>query len=431
MVSNGHPSQATLRRLACKSNYAPVPLTDPELQEIRPLTDVEERLAQKFGMASPEDIDSVAVLQEARRHSKLPRRQFRSALLTFLRKVSTSASDDDDEKKLHRLYHLRLKDASNPRQLSSVRCESPTLTRGAQFHIDASRFWAVLIGIDAYDSNPLHGCVPDALLMKKLLLENIGVPEHRIQCLLGTRKPSHGDPLTPSRANIVNMLHSLINNPEIEWGDNIIIYYAGHGSSYHCSEHFSTSLESQCSSSNDICPIEALCPIDRDTIDADGRPIPDISDRELNALFSQISRAKGHKITFIADCCHAGGMSRDPDPEAGLRFTRATLRSNVDDMLRAADEILPHHRSVLSKNWFPDMSSHVVLAACRDYQYAKETLEKDGYGGVFTKTLVSVLKSNNWEEMTYVGLAERLNRDYFQTPVVAGDHKYEHLWYQA
>ncbi|KAK0437252.1 uncharacterized protein EV420DRAFT_1223681, partial [Desarmillaria tabescens] len=164
----------------------------------------------------------------------------------------------------------------------------------------ASHFWAILIGIDAYASNPLHGCVSDTLSMKKLLLENVGVPEHRIQCLLGARKPPHGDPLTPSHANIVKLLHSLFDNPEIERGNNII-YYTGHSSSYHCSEHFSTPLESKCSSS-DACPIEALCPIDHDTIDADGHPIPDISDRELNSLFTKISHVKGHKITFITDC---------------------------------------------------------------------------------------------------------------------------------
>ncbi|KAK0476572.1 peptidase C14, caspase domain-containing protein, partial [Armillaria luteobubalina] len=181
----------------------------------------------------------------------------------------------------------------------------------------ASRFWAVLIGIDAYESNPLHGCVSDALSMKRLLI-HIGMPEYRIQYLLGSRNTSRNDPLTPSHANIVNMLYSLVDNPDIERGDNIIIYYAGHGSSYHCSDHFTSALGFKCRNS-DVCPIEALCPIDRDTTDAYGRPIPDLSDRELNALFTEISLSKGHKITFFADCCHASGMSRDPDPETGLR----------------------------------------------------------------------------------------------------------------
>ncbi|PBK72055.1 hypothetical protein ARMSODRAFT_972748 [Armillaria solidipes] len=369
-------------------------------------------------MTSSQGIDSVAVLQEARRRRKLPWGRFHSILLAFLRKVSESVSNGDDVKELHRLYHLRLKDASNPRWLS-VPLESPTLVRSAPYPVDASRFWAVLIGIDAYESNPLHGCVSDALSMKKFIID-IGTPEHRIHYLLGSRKPYPDDPLTPSRANIVNMLHSLIDSPEIERGDNIIIYYAGHGSSYHCSDHFSTALEFKCRNS-DVCPIEALCPIDRDMIDIHGRPIPDISDRELNALFTEISRTKGHKITFFADCCHASGISRDPDLETGLRFTRATHRSSVNDMLRAADERLPRYRSVLSKNWEPDMGSHVILAACRDYQYAKETLGKDGYGGVFTRTLVSVLMSGDWKtETTYVELSEHLNQSYVEIRAVTG-----------
>ncbi|KAK0209635.1 hypothetical protein IW262DRAFT_1416396 [Armillaria fumosa] len=254
------------------------------------------------------------------------------------------------------------------------------------------------------------------------LLIHIGMPEHRIQFLLGSRNTSRSDPLTPSRANIVNILHSLVDNPDIERGDNIIVYYAGHGSSYHCSDHFSTALGFKCRN-GDVCPIEAC---------AYGWPIPDISDRELNVLFTEISLSKRHKITFFADCCHASGMSRDPDPETGLRFTRATHRSDINDMLRATDERLPHSRSVLSKNWEPDMSSQVILAACRDYQYAKETFGKEGYGGVFTQTLFSVLMSGSWKkETTYVELSERLNQSHFQTPVVAGDHKYERLWYQT
>ncbi|KAK0191760.1 hypothetical protein F5146DRAFT_929391, partial [Armillaria mellea] len=151
----------------------------------------------------------------------------------------------------------------------------------------ASRFWAVLIGIDAYDSNPLQGCVPDALSIKKILID-IGMQEHHIQCLLGSQNLPHSDPLTPSHANIVNILYSIINNTEIKQGDNIIIYYTGHGLSYHCSDHFSTTLGFKCENSN-ACPIEALCPIDHDTIDAYECPVLDISDQELNALFTEIS----------------------------------------------------------------------------------------------------------------------------------------------
>ncbi|KAK0476580.1 hypothetical protein EDD18DRAFT_1058109, partial [Armillaria luteobubalina] len=157
----------------------------------------------------------------------------------------------------------------------------------------ALRFWAVLIGIDAYPSNPLQGCVSDALKMKRLLMENFKVPENRIQCLLGSTDFTPGSSIIPSRANIVNVLYSLIDNDEIQRGDNIIIYYAGHGSRYNYSLQWPPRS----------WPIEAMCPIDRDNIDPDnGCWIPDISDRELNAIFTQISCAKGHKITLFTDC---------------------------------------------------------------------------------------------------------------------------------
>ncbi|KAK0209637.1 hypothetical protein IW262DRAFT_1528429, partial [Armillaria fumosa] len=163
----------------------------------------------------------------------------------------------------------------------------------------ASRFWAVLIGIDAYKSSPLEGCVSDASLMKKFLIDDLGVQREQIQYLLGSHDLTPDDPLTPSHANIVNTLCSLIHNDEIQLGDNIIIYYAGHGSSYQCSLNHSLTRPN-CGTY--LCPIEALCPIDRDTLDSHGRCVPDISDQELNALFTEISRIKGHKITFIADC---------------------------------------------------------------------------------------------------------------------------------
>ncbi|SJL17249.1 uncharacterized protein ARMOST_20795 [Armillaria ostoyae] len=389
----------------------------PDLLELQRLEEMERRLAQKFGMVAHEGINSAAVLREARRRAKSPWRRLCCPALPFLQTFNLLASSNDDIKQLKRLCDLH-------RNLPA-----PTLT--LTHHLDPSCFWAVLIGIDAYKSLPLQGCVSDTKLMKKSLVENVGVLEKCIQCLLGSHIPTPlGDPFTPSRSNIVNMLYSLIDNPDIEPGDNIIIYYMGHSLSYYCSEHLST--ESICQTGD--CPVEALCPIDRDTIDSDEHWIPNISDRELSTLLTMISQAKGHHITLITDCCHATSFERQGRGTA-VCTTRPTFHSDVNDMLHAADhrlKDLPCHRSVLSKDWEPDMGSYIVLAACRDYQYAKETTGNDGYSGIFTKTLVDVLKSGVWKkEVTYVGLAELLNQSYSQTPVIAGDHRYERIWYQV
>ncbi|KAK0474345.1 hypothetical protein EDD18DRAFT_1018821, partial [Armillaria luteobubalina] len=153
----------------------------------------------------------------------------------------------------------------------------------------ADRFWVVLIGIDGYSSSPLRGCVADVEKMKDFLTVDLGVPEDHIRCLV-SRQPS------AKYIGTASDLGSLSANPRIQHGDNIIIYFSGHGSSYFCSDYYKTDgIESK------GC-IEAICPVDR----APGSPfhgsIPDISDREFNTILAEISRTKGPHITCILDC---------------------------------------------------------------------------------------------------------------------------------
>ncbi|PBK95123.1 hypothetical protein ARMGADRAFT_863898, partial [Armillaria gallica] len=155
----------------------------------------------------------------------------------------------------------------------------------------SSQIFALVIGIDLYGSYPLRGCVLDARLMEKYLTEDLGVPKDHIQLLLGSEEHiSPDDPMNPSCANIIDALLSLATNAEIKDGDIIIIYFAGHGSSY--------------PSPDDVAiygDIETLCPIDRDIIVND-EAIPDIGDRELNAILSLIAEYKRSRITVILDC---------------------------------------------------------------------------------------------------------------------------------
>ncbi|PBK63131.1 hypothetical protein ARMSODRAFT_844354, partial [Armillaria solidipes] len=176
--------------------------------------------------------------------------------------------------------------------------------------------YGVLIGIDGYSFYPLRGCVADALKMKKYLVEYLHVPNERIQSFLGPAQ-SYGatstdvTSLSPSRANILSVLLSLTTNPDIEYGDPIIIYFAGHGSRYLLSNQDGPD-DNKARNDNECPPkfVEAFCPMDRDSRDNNGVPIPDISDREVNTILSQIVREKGSRITCILDCCHAGSITR-------------------------------------------------------------------------------------------------------------------------
>ncbi|KAK0213452.1 caspase domain-containing protein [Desarmillaria ectypa] len=326
-------------------------------------------------------------------------------------------------------YTHRLNLPTDLEKASSFKTKSP-------FNFERSKFWAVLVGIDAYESYPLRGCVSDALLVKRYLKEDLGIPQERMQLLLGSQHASPEDPSFPSRANIINTLLSLVNNPQVKNGDNIIFYFSGHGSGYFPSDYYLRDADSDEEDDNLGAideSIEAICPIDRDTIDSRGLRVPDISDREINAIFQQISHSKGHRITFILDSCHSGSHARH-FPEPGTRTIPPLPRASLRRMLHMADETLgqyPSYQSVLSTDWQPDMSSHVILAACKEYQIAKEVESETGYNGVFTQALIGTLRSENLrEESTYVDLLFSLPLRRGQTPVVAGKHKCDRLWYK-
>ncbi|PBK65107.1 hypothetical protein ARMSODRAFT_1022536 [Armillaria solidipes] len=291
--------------------------------------------------------------------------------------------------------------------------DEETSQYSAAHRVDATQFWAVLIGINAYPSSPLRGCVSDVEKMEEFLTKDLGVLEGRIECLLST-------------------------NPIIQHGDNIIIYFSGHGSSY----DLSISGLFEADDISGVGPIEALCPMDRTASGTDSRKpcIPDISDREINNILAEISRAKGNHITLILDCCHSSGASREPnEPLNMVRRAPSLPATSIKDMLDAAHtrlEILPKYHSVFKGNWKPDMTSHVVLAACTETQHAKEA---EGAGnhcnGIFTQALIGALKSDGLkEESTYVDLitisASMIPPNAKQTPMVAGDMYARRLWYQ-
>ncbi|KAK0444579.1 caspase domain-containing protein [Desarmillaria tabescens] len=299
--------------------------------------------------------------------------------------------------------------------------------------VDASRFWAVLIGIDAYPNSSLKGCVSDAILMEMFLHEHLGVPKGRIESLLSSDDPNlTGKTLPPSRDNIIRKLHSLIDNANINEGENIIIYFAGHGASYQCAHRRDSP-----SCKGELCGIEAICPVDRNDAADSGPTIPDISDREFNSILTQISQAKGPNITVILDCCYSAGATRDA--EEGVRAAPELKRSLLEKALKAADESMrrfPSYVSVSDGNWFFDMKSHVVVAACAEYEKAKETSGPDGegYNGCFTRALIRTLISNWTNELTYNDLIEHITKDLegqgnYQGPVVAGERRKERVWF--
>ncbi|SJL12695.1 uncharacterized protein ARMOST_16126 [Armillaria ostoyae] len=343
--------------------------------------------------------------------------------------------------------------------------------------------WAVIIGIDAYPFSPLRGCVSDALAMGRYLVDDLHVPADHIQYLLGTNfqhraapnnfsisfgfdsvvKFPHEGVSKPTCANIIQALLILSTNPDIRHGDNIIIYFAGHGTAYRRADYFPEGTLDALGHSN------ALCPIDRGLQHtASDTPVPDISDFEINVILTEISRKKGHHITIILDCAysssitrgygidletcskvsprsssipgsHSASMTKDSLSRNGVRCIAPLPSSSFLDVFRAAEETFKHfvgYQLDTSTRFRSNMDSHVVLAACQNYELAEEG-EQDsgfnGFNGIFTGALISAFKSVdlNDKSISYYKLIESLSRTDTQHPVIAGRHMKSRLWFQV
>ncbi len=294
----------------------------------------------------------------------------------------------------------------------------------SQSSFDASRFWVVIIGIDAYDQFPLDGAFRDAKMMLKYFIEDLGVPHTRIQCLLAPRSIKKGEAANfkrPTRANIIHALYSLVTNKAIEPGDNIVVYFSGHGSCYPISEQLGC--------------MQCLCPVDRDTVDAAGKPVLDISDTELCVILSQVRHAKGDRITVILDCSFMKDVS-NVSILSDARKSRSLPPSTtpMDEILQAWNgsvKFYYDHPSIpIAQDWDPDFTSYVTLSGCNNDQLAWEVLWADGtIGGVFTRRLLEAFRVA--KAATYEDLCRTLEAQCSpQTPGADGNNKTSLLWYR-
>jgi hypothetical protein len=190
-----------------------------------------------------------------------------------------------------------------------------------------------------------------------------------------------------TRDGIFHALNThLLWNTGINRGDPVVIYFAGHGASYPAS-HFGT---------DDTRRVEAILPVDRGQNGKDGI-ISDIHDFELEKFLRELNAERTGNITVILDSCHSGGATRQVNQ----------LRRNKPDLLPVIHpeiiDIYNSERNSLLQSEI-DESTHICIAACRDYEYAWENYG----GGMFTKLLLRLLQSLPMSSTTYAQLEESL-----------------------
>jgi pimeloyl-ACP methyl ester carboxylesterase len=267
----------------------------------------------------------------------------------------------------------------------------------------SKNIYALLVGIDAYDpaSVPavptLKGCVNDITAIETYLRERIS-KESEWKLV----EPAEQDwILTNEKATrqaIINGFHQHLCNADSD--DVVLFYYSGHGSQEKTPEEF-RHLEPDRLNETLVC------------YDSRTPGSWDLADKELAYLISKVADKNPH-VVIILDCCHSGSGTKNPNlmvRRAPVDRRDRSLSSFIFAEEKAALDKLLTSRSSEKKTTglVLPKGRHVMFAACRDYEEAKEYQGEDGqYRGAFSYFLLQTLQRTNGS-LAYRDLARNLN----------------------
>lgn len=239
--------------------------------------------------------------------------------------------------------------------------------------------YALLVGIDEYLENtvdPLFGCVNDITAITDYLNERVLKDnEHQLHLKILKNKEA-------TRQAIIDGFREHLRQAQKD--DVVLFYYCGHGSQENAPEEF-WHLEPNRLNETLVC------------YDSRSEGGWDLADKELAQLIAEVSENNPH-ICIILDSCHSGSGTRDPLQQTGVRIAKADKRN------RPLDSYLPELQQQINNlsisssredhpsGWKILQGSHVLLAACRDIEKAKEIDHQGQTRGAFSYYLLEKLQ---------------------------------------
>ena len=265
---------------------------------------------------------------------------------------------------------------------------SPIRVRGMR------NFYALLVGIDNYPdpNHRLQGCVNDITAIAEYLNERFERTEYQL----------HLQTLKDEQATRKAVIDGFRNHLSLAGLDDIVLfYYSGHGSQELAPKEF-WQYEPDHHDETLVC------------YDSRTEGGWDLADKELAALIAQVAQKNPH-ITIIMDCCHSGSGTRDPMQQTKeRRFPTDKRERPLDSFIFTLEDLnrLLGTREVKPEDnptgWKLPKGRHVLLAACRDYETAKEYNGNGQHRGRFSYFLMNTLSKANGK-LTYRDLFGRTN----------------------
>lgn len=248
--------------------------------------------------------------------------------------------------------------------------------------------YAFFVAIDEYPitHHRLNGCVNDMEAIKALIEQRFDSSKATLH--VKTLRNSEA-----TRANIIEGFEHHLAKANAE--DLVFFYFSGHGSEEPADEIF-WPLEEDKKNQSIVCWDSRL----------EGGM--DLADKELGYLMSVVA-AKSPEVLAIMDCCHSGSGTR----AAGSTTKKRQMEAH--SAVRAIDTYLGHdlyeYDGSGKLTGLPN-GRHVLLAAARSNQTAKETLFEGKQRGVFTYSLIDTLTKAR-TPLSYQALRERTQTKVF------------------
>lgn len=243
--------------------------------------------------------------------------------------------------------------------------------------------YALLVGINAYSTSPLSGCINDVKAVEAWLQNSFGDNSSPVQ--LRIKRITDEDIIQPTRQNIIDGFKFFVDAVE---GDICLFYYSGHGSFTVAPEAFWTERDGLLESF--VC------------IDSRLPGGSDLTNKEMGYLIAKtLESKKGVHFVAITDCCHSGTITK---ALVENRYTERTMGANFiprdienylgyDDTINGEaaykDEMVSGKRRVTVLQ-----APHIHLAASQENQTAKERMIEGKQHGAFTYALLKTLYSN-------------------------------------
>ncbi|RCJ37935.1 hypothetical protein A6770_14215 [Nostoc minutum NIES-26] len=252
--------------------------------------------------------------------------------------------------------------------------------------------YALLVGIDEYVSPvpALKGCVNDITAIAEYLSGRVASDRYQIHLRTLLNQDA-------TRQAIIDGFRQHLCQAGSE--DVAFFYYAGHGSQEQSPQEFWVLEPDR---------------LDETLVCYDSRSLGgwDLADKELAKLIAEVAEKNPH-IAIIMDCCHSGSGTRgDLETETAVRKAPIDRRQRpLDSFIFSFAEVGQLSSGSLEKNstgWTLPTGQHILLAACRDIEEAKEYNADGQSRGAFSYFLLDTLKKANGS-LSYRDLFKRTN----------------------